>query len=84
MLLSDQGAATSGTWRRSWSQGVERLHHLIDPRTGRPATTDLAEVSVVAARAVDAEVHAKAALLLGSEQAPLYLAAHAQGWFLSP
>ena len=84
VLLRDQGAATSGTWRRSWSQGAERLHHLIDPRTGRPATTDLAEVSVVAARAVDAEVHAKAALLLGSERAPLYLAAHAQGWFLRP
>jgi len=84
VLLSDQGAATSGTWRRAWALGADRLHHLIDPRTGRPAVSDLAEVSVVAARAVDAEVHAKAALLLGSDRAPAYLAAHTHGWWLAP
>lgn len=84
VLLSDQGAATSGTWRRAWTLGADRLHHLIDPRTGRPAVSDLAEVSVVAARAVDAEVHAKVALLLGSDRAPAYLAAHTHGWWLAP
>ena len=84
VLLSDQGAATSGTWRRAWALGADRLNHLIDPRTGRPAVSDLAEVSVVAARAVDAEVHAKAALLLGSDRAPAYLAAHSHGWWLAP
>jgi thiamine biosynthesis lipoprotein len=84
VLLSDQGAATSGTWRRAWALGADRLHHLIDPRTGLPAVSDLAEVSVVAARAVDAEVHAKAALLLGSHRAPAYLAAHTHGWWLAP
>jgi thiamine biosynthesis lipoprotein len=82
VLLSDQGAATSGTRRRAWRQGVEQIHHLIDPRTGRPAVSDLSEVSVVAARATDAEVHAKTALLLGSAHAPVHLAAHAQAWWL--
>ena len=81
VLLRDQGAATSGTGRRAWGPGAGRLHHLIDPRTGRPAVSDLVEVSVAAARAADAEVHAKAALLLGSERAPLYLAAHALAWW---
>src|SRR5262252_949415 len=84
VLLSEQGAATSGTWRRAWDQGTDRLHHLIDPRTGRPAVSDISEVSVVASRAVDAEVHAKAALLLGSESAPAYLAEHSQGWWFAP
>lgn len=84
VLLSEQGAATSGTWRRAWDQGTDRLHHLIDPRTGRPAVSDISEVSVVASRAVDAEVYAKAALLLGSESAPAYLAEHSQGWWLAP
>src|SRR5215831_6922758 len=84
VLLSDQGAATSGTWRRAWGRGDEHVHHIIDPRTGRPAVSDLAEASVVAARAVDAEVHAKAALLLGSDRAPAYLAAHTHGWWLAP
>ena len=84
VLLRDQGAATSGTGRRAWRQGGERLHHLIDPRTGRPAASDLAEVSVVAASGTEAEVHAKAALLLGSERAPRYLAVHALAWWLAP
>jgi thiamine biosynthesis lipoprotein len=83
LLLRDQGAATSGVRRRAWGADG-RLHHLIDPRTGRPATTDLHEVSVVAARAFDAEVHAKAALLLGSARAPLHLAVHALAWWFAP
>jgi len=82
VLLRDQGAATSGTGRRAWWQAEQRLHHLIDPRTGRPSATDLAEVSVVAATAAGAEVHAKAALLLGSGQAAPYLAANALAWHL--
>jgi thiamine biosynthesis lipoprotein len=84
ILLRDQGAATSGVRRRSWPDGDEVLHHLIDPRTGRSARTDLKQVSVVAATAARAEVHAKAALLLGSVPAPAYLAAHALAWWLGP
>jgi FAD:protein FMN transferase len=82
VLLRDQGAATSGVLRRAWVDGGDALHHLIDPRTGRPATTDLSQVSVVAGTAAEAEVHAKTALLLGSAVAPAHLAAHALGWWL--
>jgi thiamine biosynthesis lipoprotein len=82
LLLRDRGAATSGTWRRAWSDGGRRLHHLIDPRTGGPAESDLGQVSVVADTAFLAEVHAKAALLLGRELAPAYLAGRARAWWL--
>jgi thiamine biosynthesis lipoprotein len=84
LLLRDQGAATSGVRRRAWVHDGEPLHHLIDPRTGRPARTDLSQVSVVAGTATEAEVHAKTALLLGSALAPAHLVAHALGWWLSP
>jgi FAD:protein FMN transferase len=84
LLLTDRGAATSGVRRRSWSAGGQRVHHLIDPRTGRPAVTDLAEVSVVAATAAEAETHAKAALLLGAAAAPGHLAGRALAWWLDP
>jgi len=81
ILLAGHGAATSSVLRRRWAPG---LHHLIDPRTGLPAASDLAEVSVVAATAVDAEIVAKAALLAGRERAPTYCAAHADAWRLVP
>ena len=83
VLLRDQGAATSSTERRRWKSGEAELHHLIDPRTGLPARTDLTTVSVVARSATVAEVAAKTALLLGSEAAPGYLAGHAAGWYVS-
>ena len=81
VLLRDHGAATSSVLRRRWGDG---LHHLIDPRTGRPAVSGLAEVSVVAATAVDAEIVAKTALIAGPEVAPAFCAAHADAWWLLP
>ena len=78
LLLRDQGAATSSVLRRRW----RGLHHLIDPRSGLPATSGLEEVSVVAASGFDAEVVAKTALLLGPALAPDYCAAHAMAWWL--
>jgi len=79
LLLKDLGAATSGTTKRAWAGG----HHLIDPRTGLPARTDLSEVSVLAATALDAEIYAKVALLLGASAAPKWLEGRSQGWSLT-
>lgn len=79
VLLRDQGVATSGTGRRRWG---DALHHLIDPRTGAPARTDLSEVSVIAATASAAEVLAKTALLLGAASAEEFLRGRALGWSL--
>ncbi len=78
-LLREAGAATSGTHLRRWGEG---LHHLIDPRTGLPAKTDLIEVSVIADRAADAEILAKTALLLGAARAHDFLLGRARGWWL--
>lgn len=79
VLLRDGGAATSGTTGRRWGDG---LHHLIDPRTGAPAVTDLVEVSVLASTATEAEVLAKTALLLGASAGAAFLDRRARGSFL--
>ena len=63
VALTEGAVCTSGTTRRRWGQSA---HHLIDPRTGMPARTDLAEVSVVTDSALRGEVYAKCAMLLGS------------------
>jgi thiamine biosynthesis lipoprotein len=85
VFLRGQAAATSGTWRRRWADPVsgESLHHIIDPRTGRPASSNLLEVSVVASSGVLAETLAKTALLLGAQAAPSYLASRADAWWLA-
>ncbi len=70
--LTERGLATSGRDRRHWTRGGREQHHLIDPVSGRPAETDLLRVTVAAATAAEAEVHAKALFLAGAETARLY------------
>jgi thiamine biosynthesis lipoprotein len=64
--VADGGVATSTTLRRAWLVDGETRHHLIDPGTGRPSTTDLTSATVVAGEAWQAELLAKAVLLRGS------------------
>ncbi len=64
--LASGGLATSGRNYRKWMKDGRPQHHLIDPRTGQPAHTDVLTASVAAASALAAEVAAKMALLLGS------------------
>ena len=66
LLLASGGVATSGRDYRRWRQGGSWQHHIIDPRTGRPAVTDVLSATVVASSAREAEVAAKTALILGS------------------
>jgi FAD:protein FMN transferase len=68
-LSGDAALATSGSDRRRWRRNGRELHHLIDPRTGAPAESDLLRITVVAEDAVAAEVAAKALFLAGAESA---------------
>ncbi len=63
--LVDNAIATSGTDYRRWVRDGRMLHHLIDPRTGRPADTSVVQATVVALDAVLAEAWAKAVLISG-------------------
>ncbi|MBO9535010.1 MAG: FAD:protein FMN transferase [Solirubrobacteraceae bacterium] len=68
--VTSGGVATSGITRRSWGDDHGGSgHHLIDPRTGRPAATDVLQVTALAPTALEAEVLAKTALLRGSGEA---------------
>ncbi len=63
------GVATSGTSVHRWAHRTGEAHHLIDPRTWRPAATDVIQATVVAASAREAEVLAKTAVIAGSGRA---------------
>ncbi len=68
--------ATSGVARRHWQQGTTFRHHLLDPRTGLPAQSDLWSVTVVADRCEQAEVAAKVAFILGPQAGADFLNRH--------
>ena len=71
--LHHGAVATSGIAHRHWRQGNTLRHHLLDPRTGLPAQSDLWSVTVVADRCEQAEVAAKVAFILGSRQGADFL-----------
>lgn len=67
LMIAQGGVATSGRDYRRWQRDGAWQHHIIDPRTGQPAVTDVLSVTVIAPSAREAEVAAKAALILGSD-----------------
>ncbi|HLO29104.1 MAG TPA: FAD:protein FMN transferase [Anaerolineales bacterium] len=72
ILYVQEGAiATSSVLKRAWKQGERSRHHLIDPRTGEPASTSWLSVTVLAPRAAVAETFAKAFLIADEEETPL-------------
>jgi len=62
--LEDGALATSGSSKRRWLRGGAVQHHLIDPRTGRPASVRWQAVTVAARHCLTADIAAKAAFLL--------------------
>ena len=67
------GLATSSTTSRKWQQGGDLMHHILDPRTGRPAASKWRTVSVAAGSALDANIASTTAIIRG-ERAPGWLA----------
>jgi thiamine biosynthesis lipoprotein len=76
LMLSGGGVATSGRDYRRWQQGDRWQHHILDPRTGQPAQTDVLTVTIIAPTACEAEMAAKVVLILGSQAGLQWLEAH--------
>jgi len=70
---------------RRWTRGTAEHHHIMDPRSGRPAATDLVAVAVADHSAARAEALAKSAIIAGSvEGAALLRAADVRAaWLIS-
>lgn len=70
--LTHGGLATSSTAARRWRTASGEAHHIIDPRTGRPAVSGIRTATVWAPSAVKANTASTAAIILGDE-APEFL-----------
>jgi len=65
LSVQDAGCATSSVRVRHWKVGDRQVHHLIDPRTGRPGGQGMAAVTVVHPDPAWAEVWSKSLFLTG-------------------
>jgi len=71
-LPAGAALATSSTVSRRWRHHGISLHHIVDPRTGTPATTRWRSASIAAATCLQANAASTAALVRGDE-APAWL-----------
>ena len=76
VLVGRCGIATSGRDHRRWLQDGVWRHHIIDPRSGQPAETDVLSATVVAPDLIWAEIAAKTAFILGSQAGLSWIEAH--------
>ena len=67
-LRGGLSVATSGSRVNGYDLGGRRVGHVIDPTSGEPAAGGLAQVSVIAPRARDADAWATAILAAGAAQ----------------
>ena len=74
VALDRGGLASSGTRVRRWRTASGEMHHILDPRTGRPAPETWTTASVAAATCADANTASTAAIVLGDD-APAWLEA---------
>ena len=72
IAINAGGLATSGTAARRWRRGGVTLHHILDPRSGLPATPVWRTVSVAAGSSLYANIASTAAIIRG-EAAPGWL-----------
>ena len=75
--LSRGSAVTSGTYERTFTAPDGTVyHHILDPRTGMPATTDVASVTLLCDRSIDAEGFSTTLLALGTERGSALVRRH--------
>jgi thiamine biosynthesis lipoprotein len=66
VAINAGGLATSSTTVRTWERDGRRMHHIVDPATGKPARSCWRTVSVAAGRCTDANIVSTAAIVRGA------------------
>ena len=67
--LFNGSMVTSGTYERCFERDGVLYHHILDPRTGMPAETDLLSATIIANRSIDADGFTTALIIMGLEKA---------------
>ena len=70
---TDASLVTSGIYERYFMVDDTRYHHILDPKTGLPADSDLASASILDVSSMDADALATACIVLGLDKAKALL-----------
>ncbi len=74
--LQNQSLATSGNYRKFYTENGQKYSHIIDPHTGYPAKNNLLSASVIAPDCMTADAYATAFMVMGLEKSKQFLQQH--------
>lgn len=74
--ITNQALATSGNYRNFYYEGGKKYAHTINPKTGKPAQSDILSATVTAPSCAIADAYATAFMVLGSAKAKEILKKH--------
>lgn len=73
---ADKSIVTSGLYERNFTKDGVMYYHILDPKTGYPAETDLLASSIYSEKSVDGDAYATTLFLLGHDKALEFLEEH--------
>lgn len=76
MPIRNASTVTSGIYERCCEVSGKFYHHILSPETGMPVETDVAGVTVVADRSIDAEGYSTTLLALGTARGLAFAREH--------
>jgi thiamine biosynthesis lipoprotein len=76
LQVKDISMATSGNYKRFYTEDGQKYAHIINPFTGYPAKNNLLSATVVADDCMTADAYATAFMVMGLEQAKQFVAAN--------
>lgn len=76
IVLQDKAIVTSGSYERGFIYKGKRVHHIIDPRTGRPSNSGILSVSLIGENAAILDALATGICCLGRKEGVPILRKH--------